>query len=251
MLRFGPLLACLLVLGDCPAQASIIVITTSDGPITPGVKNQGWWSRHRGNEDSNDNYVVGRSFGGELFHNFFSFDLRGVDFAGQELISATLELTSFTHVGSTTQRYLLFDVTTPAAILNRNDGINVDIFNDLGSGVSYGAFTVVDNRRSRPIQFPLNDAALDAIVASAGGYFSIGGRLDLTGLSGEQFLFAFSGSSGGSQSLILEFQPLAPPPPASPPGGGATVPEPLGLVLFSLAGCAGVLCARWRGAPMT
>lgn len=42
------------------------------------------------------------------------------------------------------ETYALFDVSTDAATLNQNEGLNAAIFADLGSGTSYGAFDVAN-----------------------------------------------------------------------------------------------------------
>jgi hypothetical protein len=82
------------------------------------------------------------------------------------------------------EQWGLFDVTTNAAALNTstNAQVMIDAFNDLGTGSSYGSFDVdVETtgnpaRLSEVLSFPLNAAALSDINASAGGYFSIGGK---------------------------------------------------------------------------
>src|SRR5215217_1847829 len=107
--------------------------STSVSEFTAGVRNQGWWSRVTDNFDANDNYGVA-TFGGNepINRNFFTFDLSTACRAS----AGTLDLTRFEQIGPLT--YSLFDVSTPARTLNANNGFGGSIFDDLGTGVSYG-----------------------------------------------------------------------------------------------------------------
>jgi hypothetical protein len=65
-----------------------LVFTTAQSPFTPGVLNQGWYSRSMLDNDSNDNYLAAHT--PELdFRNFFTFDLAGLT---GTLRSATLQV---------------------------------------------------------------------------------------------------------------------------------------------------------------
>jgi hypothetical protein len=165
--------------------------TTSQSQFTPGVKNQGWWSPTASNLDANDNYVVGR-VGAELFRNFFSFDLSSACPAA----SVTLQLTRANQTGPLT--YSLFDVSTPAATLNANNGASQTIFDDLGSGTGFGSFPVPEGAQDDVLSFPLNAAGVAAFNAARGGFFSIGGWTpDAASSGGESYLF------GGSEVVFL------------------------------------------------
>ena len=203
----GMALAALVVLGTAvrPAQATMLVFTTSDSPFDPGVKNQGWWypSLSPANNDSNDNYLLGGGYPGT--RAFFTFDLSGLNLPA---LSATLRLTRYSSEDSNerVETIGLFDVTTDAAIVNDNTGTSDAIYDDLGSGVSYGTFDVPgDGDPNDVLEFPLNQAALSDIDAAAGGYFTIGAAL----LSDDNFdsLFLFSGGPGGVQELVIEVVP--------------------------------------------
>jgi hypothetical protein len=125
---------CAITLGAPVAAPAAITqtFTTSQSEFTPGVRNQGWWSATFANGDDNDNYFAGVvTLPGPtpvVLRNFFSFDLSSACRAA----TVTLQLTRFTQTGPLP--YLLFDVSTPAPVLNANDVVNPAIFADLGTG---------------------------------------------------------------------------------------------------------------------
>jgi hypothetical protein len=93
------------------------------------------------------------------------------------------------------EQWGLFDVSTNAQLLNtsQNAQVLIDAFNDLGTGTSYGSYAVKtdvgDPIIAREVlSFPLNAAGLSAINASAGDYFSMGGKLlSITGWNDYSF----------------------------------------------------------------
>ena len=119
------------------ASAVPITVSTSDNQISPGVDNQGWWGTGVNTNPTNDNYI---SF--EPTHrSYFSFDLGGIT---GTVISAVLEVRRYsTNEGATLQ---LFDVSTSATALAQRQILDSAIFNDLGSGTSYGSFVAAQSR---------------------------------------------------------------------------------------------------------
>jgi hypothetical protein len=186
--------------------ATTQTFSTSQSEFTAGVRNQGWWSADPrvSNSDANANYVASRSSDASQ-ENFFTFDLRRLP-TSCAVRSATLRLTRFQGSGTGTLTYQLWDVSTPAAILNDNDGFSPSIAADLSSGSTFGSFAV-DSDPSLPLDevlsLPLSSAGVAAVSAARGDFFSIGGALT----SPNGFLFGFSGS-GGTQELVVECQPL-------------------------------------------
>jgi hypothetical protein len=156
-------------------------LTTSTGLVTvptsvlaDGGYSQGWWSATDPNGAGNDNYFVG-TLSGDTFNNFFSFDLQNLS-SSETVLSATLYLNQFGSE-SPVGEYALFDVSTPFETLNDNSGTSTSIFDDLGSGVSFGNFAINPANDFTYISLNLNANAVAAINNSIGDYFSIGGTL--------------------------------------------------------------------------
>jgi len=213
----------ILLLANVPvARAEILIFNTSDSQFDLGVDNQGWWSNTWANIDDNDDYTTGIFFDSD-HRSFFTFDLSSLSLP---VISATLELTRFNYVSYEDSETLgLFDISTDAVTLNNNVGTSESIYDDLGSGISYGEFEIL-REGTDVLSFELNAAAIGDINAAKGGWFSIGGAL-LSGSVSQletQYFFGYS-HDGGVQRLVLE-----------------VVPEPATFVLLGL----GVLLFRMR-----
>jgi hypothetical protein len=214
-----PLLAC---------QGAVIVLSTDQNEFVPGTFNQGWYSDVSPNLNSNDNYTVGRGypFGTSQamnYRNYFTFSLPTIS---EPISSVTLTLQRFLGGGSVT--YSLFQVSTAATALNTGKStLNLNTYNDLGDGISYGSYPgpyAADNFYDL-LTFSLNSSAISTITSSLGGYFSIGGSLT-DGLITGQDQVLFSGSSAN--------------PTAGTSGYAATltivtVPEPTSFALLLLA----------------
>jgi len=160
---------------------------TQQSEFTPGTKNQGSWSSNQLDPHFHDNpnYFAGWSAlgTGVNLNNFFTFDLAALP-AGATVQQADLTLSTFivsSNSGRTFQPYSLWDVSTDPETLSLDQGFNLAIFDDLGSGVNYGDFQVPVNNASpnervqTTMSFQLNASALSDIRNHAGGFFSIGG----------------------------------------------------------------------------
>ena len=92
------------------AQAAIISVSTSDGIVSPGRDNQGFWLEGAANSNlTNDNYFTREVF---THRPYFSFDSSSVT---GTLIGTTLELRRHTTASGAT--FELFDVNTSATDL--------------------------------------------------------------------------------------------------------------------------------------
>jgi hypothetical protein len=207
------------------ATAEIIRIDTFEQPIRPGLENQGWWPPTLGfsNFTPTDRYFIGRTSPGlddTEVRSFFSFYVDPATLAGRTPETATLLIQRYgTFTDDPLETVGFFDVGTPADELANNVMTDVAIWNDLGSGTSYGTFDVLaGGSPSDVLSFALNDAALSAIAAAGGGYFSVGAAV----LTGDGIVFA-GGEPAGVQALELRFLEVAEP--------GA-----LGLLVIGVAG---------------
>lgn len=154
-----------------------ITLHTGMSEFTFGVPNHGWWSATDFNNDPSDNYIVG-SINGNSYNNFFTFDTR--DLRGLTIQGARLELESGVVLASIPKlHYGLFDVSTDPVALNFNDGTSAAIFDDLGTGVSYGSFAVPGTASNQLLSFNLNADGVAGLIAAAdtSDFFSIGGTL--------------------------------------------------------------------------
>jgi hypothetical protein len=223
------LLGVSVLMGALLASAS----TATAAIITLDAIDSGWYDETGSHNPLNRNYIVGQNRicpGPDCltFRNWFAFDLAGVG----NVTGATLRLyTSNYSSPDATETYTLFDVGTPVATLRGGGAGLVGIFNDLGTGATYGSrnYSAADDGLVRDIT--LNAAAIAAINAALGGEFALAGAL--TSLSGlEQLEFVFGDSTGGVgelRQLILQ------------------VPEPLSIVLLAL-GFAAAAARRSRKA---
>lgn len=210
------------------AHGASVTISTSLKPLQAGTDNQGWWSSTlTNNNSSNDNYFTGENpFTGEkdAFRSFFSFDLSGISGV---VTSARFDVRRYDQYSSVDLS--LWDVSTSAnaLITTRSNISSPTIFADLGSGNSYGLYTVAAGDSTDVLSFQLNAAALNDINEDVGlGYFSIGAALlnggVIFGGSNEE-PGNTSGSSNFIQNLVLEVQPRG------------AVPEPTSLALLGIA----------------
>ena len=91
--------------------------------------------------------------------------------------------------------------------MNANDGRSQTIFDDLGTGTSFGSFRVVGGTPDDVLSFPLNAAGVAAFNATRGGFFSIGGKTP-DGEASPDLSFLWGASVGtGTQKLVVTCLP--------------------------------------------
>ena len=191
------------------AYGEIITFDTSDNEFTPGVFNQGWWIESGFMFDGNDNVLTG-NLGGIEHRSFFTFYLPSSQFIGLKVLSASFQMQRYTLVSDQVVESIgFFDVSTDAAVLNNNNGGDAIIFNDLGTGTSYGEFDISGDY-SDLLTFNLNAAALTDIYSSIGSFFSLSGKF-LTLSADDDFVFG-GPSSDFAGRLLVEVQPIPIPP---------------------------------------
>jgi len=166
---------------DLVPGPSTLTFNTSDDPFDEGVDNQGVWKQcfWVEGEDGDDGYELFFD-SGCMTRPFFSFKLSALT-GNLTARAATLEIQRYgaCETNQESEPVSFFDVSTPAAQLNENSGHNSTIFDDLGSGTPYGTFNISEGGDPADLlSFPLNQAAVSDINAAAGGWFSVGARLD-------------------------------------------------------------------------
>lgn len=136
------------------------------------------------------------------YRNWFTFDLTRLS---GRVIDARLEVTCWQGIGPDDKEDLgLFDVSTDAAPLNGRPIRSARIYEDLGSGTSYGMYRISTNLDwETVVVLPLNGQAVEDINRAAGGFFSIGGALlSIEPGGADEALFGSSGGDG-IQRLVV------------------------------------------------
>jgi hypothetical protein len=125
-----------------------------------------------------DNYIAGwfaMTTPAFEYRNFFVFDLSAVT---DSIVAA--ELRVFNPISDLTPNEMntlrWFDVTTDPATVIASTG-SVDIFNDLGSGTSYGTLMYPRASSGVVLSTTLNGAAIAALNGARGRTFAIGGAV--------------------------------------------------------------------------
>ena len=171
-------------------------------PVTVNASASGWWDSTGSHTASNSNYLVGQVFPTQ-YRDFFAFNLNAVNVP---ILSAQLNVfnpsTGYSSPLSS-DTYSLFDVSTPISSLEATGGGQTSIFNDLGSGVSYGSQSITTANNGGNVSITLNAAGVAALNSDLGGQFAVGGALTSIVGSDTQTLFGFSGLSPGAVQLVL------------------------------------------------
>ncbi len=158
-----------------------LTLGTGSGPLVLDTNGfQGWVSTGYANTagpDSNTNYIVGDLGGGNLFNDFFVFDISRLT---GPVSSVTLSLNpqqitaplTFRLGGANQVLGSLYDAASPDSSL----------YTALESGRWYGLFGLDPNTSfGGPLSFSLNGNAiadLNADIANGDQYFAIGGTVD-------------------------------------------------------------------------
>jgi hypothetical protein len=201
----------------CNVASASIVLTTAQHQFDPGIDNQGFWSTSIFNEDINDNYFCGANSSGD-HRSFFTFFVTALP---QPVVSAALSVQRGVTSSVNPTGIELFHVSTPANVLNSNDGFSSTIYSDLGSGMSYGLTHVPGaGPADESLLLPINSQGIADLTNAAGGCFSIGARLE------NEALRMFGDSDGYTAQLILR-----------------TVPEPSSWLTMAVA----TMCVWRRG----
>lgn len=207
--------------------------------VTVDARDMGWYRQSPGDEAYHNkdelNYLVGRytlSNKMAVYHNFFVFDLTGVD---GFIRSAKLALKTLV-CSNTPKTYELYNVATPGqSLIDANFDPN-EVFEDLGGGAICGSCEVPGAPTS-PLEIPLSSAFVEDANATS-QFIAIGGALTNMITSTEnEFLFKNNSQTRqlSDARLILTVEPI---------------PEPgtLSLLLIGAASACIFACRRIRRA---
>ena len=144
---------------------------TINGETVVQANQMGWFDSNGEHIGGNSNYyVANEDYGGH--RNFFGFDLS--NFNGI-ITSAVLNIGNEENGGFSgiPVVWRLFDIDQ--AIDSSENYLNIEIWSDLGSGVSYGEVSVTAPNSS--VSLALNSDGLNALNRSVGRSFFVGGAL--------------------------------------------------------------------------
>ena len=144
------------------------------------ASDSGWYTHAGYHGPDNTNYMVGECAPPQcsqsvVFRNFLVFDLTTV--AGQ-ILTASLMIENPDdgyESADSFETWTVFDVSTPITTLVAGGSGLTDIYDDLGSGTSYGSAIVTPTSTLVTVQ--LNSVAISTLDATVGGQFGIGGAL--------------------------------------------------------------------------
>jgi hypothetical protein len=135
---------------------------------------RGWHSSTGGHSSSNENTLTGE-YTGATYNSYYVFTLAG--FTATSIQSVTLQLQLENYGGDASESFTVWDVTTPAATVE-NTATDVNIYNDLASGVSYGTGMATAAQLNQLLSIPLNNQAAMGATAKLGQDFVVGVHLD-------------------------------------------------------------------------
>jgi hypothetical protein len=178
--------------GFSPYGSQALVLTIDESTVTLNATNTGWWSTgtagYLDRIPSNPNYIVNYSedsFFGKT-NDFFVFDLSQLG-SGQitdaylSIGNPPVGIYGFPYGGywspNLTEQLYFYDVSTDIDAIVTGSGHNLDIFNDLGSGILYGSRTVSAADNGTQVIIDLNENGINSLNSALGEKWAIGGTL--------------------------------------------------------------------------
>ena len=161
---------------------------------------KGAWNSSGSHTSTDKNYTLGSS--GGIFRDYVVFSLSGI---AQPIIGASLVYfnpTSGYSSSNLTDTLGIFDVSTPIATLEASGSSQTAIYDDLGTGVSYGQRTVSTADNNANVTVPLNSAGVSYLNSKLNSSVAFGGSI--TTLVG-QSAHLFSGTANFGVMLVLQF----------------------------------------------
>jgi hypothetical protein len=166
--------------GSGSSVSNVLIINGVSVPVI----GSGWYKNNGEHLSSNFNYICGL-YSGMYYRNFFAIDLSGLAGYGISLpiTSAVLHLVRYDCEPATgSQLFELLDVSAQWATINQDYSsgsvVGVNVFNDLGTGSSFGSVLVDKTVTGTPIEVTLNSNGLSALNAAVGSTIVLGGKAD-------------------------------------------------------------------------
>ena len=151
-------------------------LRTIDVKLVNGNYWRGWQSSGvASHASSNDNTITGVT-GGITYNSYFVFPLAGFTASTITSVKLELELESY-GTADANETYSMWDVTTPATTVETTAQLT-SIFNDLGTGMTYGTQQVTAASVGTTLSTQLNAQASTDLKAALGADFVIGIKLD-------------------------------------------------------------------------
>lgn len=163
---------------------------------------RGWHSSTGGHSTSNENTLTG-DYSGATYNSYYVFTLTG--FTATSIQGVTLQLQLENYSGDATESFTVWDVTTPAANVE-NTATDVNIYNDLMTGVSYGTGTAMSSQLNQLLSVPLNAQAAMGATAKLGQDFVVGVHVD-TAPGYIRFGHTGSGATPTTIQLAIKYLP--------------------------------------------
>jgi hypothetical protein len=195
---------------SAPAGATVVV--------TLDATNRGFYRSDGLHAEASLNYIAGRETAATefFFNNFFVFDLSSIT---GTIVSATLHVAAGTYQSAdASEMFELRAVATAIADLIAGHAVGSSsgqaIHTDLEDGTLFGSTAVASDATA--VDVTLNASALSALNA-AGGQVALGGALtSLNGNTGQERVFANTGSATQVSRLVLDVrEPVGVPEPGT------------------------------------
>jgi hypothetical protein len=196
----------------------VVILVTSQtlaGPLVTFESIDVGWYREEGYHYDVDAALAGYNqypWGLDLFASYFIFDL---SLMSEEFQGGRLLVPIFGYWSSDPQESIvLYDIITPISdVMAEHTGGNLKprIFEDLRSGVVYGATTVTAGNVGSEVAIDLTSEAMNSLNSNPGTLFGIGIYLNhLRGTDKEYVLFISAASSDKARLELVVGQPSAP-----------------------------------------
>ena len=165
--------------GSTPSGTQQLILTVG-GTQTLAASFTGWWDSTGSHDAGNSNYGVGDANSSPDHHDFFVFDLSGIEgtITGAQLSIGNTANGYMAGIPAGISTLAMFDVSTSIEALEATNSGQVGIFTDLGSGTLFASRTVSAADNGTQVLITLNASALAALNAAEGQEFAIGGALE-------------------------------------------------------------------------